>query len=867
MDANALLAIYTKVQQIYNDEDSSKFLSFPLDFQYIFSPESLNLFFGNDAAQAVSALNQRADFSRNMNRPVKSLFPSPDTGELLWDVYRGILTTAEIAENTMSADELEAFRKAEEFLFVQDENGLSVPSEKYNRYSEFRDKYFILAEQIANLKLSETLPESQREIELAKLRQAQAENEALWSAGGLRQEVEKHLEFREKVLAKSPLTAWASMKDKCQADLSVQTDLSGGSFATTVLFPSDVINQPWCSINVGREEVADLLEQASSDLKRRLTSDCKDPIESISFEYRSVGIQRPWFDSNLFKSRLWRLPGSSDQKISYGSDKLLGRFPAYISALLLLKNFQITYSSGKALTSFGSLANNREGSDGEVSVLAYICKKLPVSPNPDEGVQWPTTRKTARLQLQQKAGGKLHAYVGGEEVDSGLFSIGTKVRIEAVADADCILANWKVNDAYVENLDYSLECDLEESGLTVVPCWEYGDTLDPAHFKVRDDKLVFVDKGPASLDMNRVHALCRVKVIGEKAFENYANLTTVTFGRSVEIIGDQVFPNCANLETVFLPMTTQSVHRQAFVRDGFQEDPFVWVNPAHEKYMALNGVLTDKKRIQTVKAVSCSCGAKYFYSEEAPAVCPKCGAALDASQSKEMTIRRPDAKVPFRITEQEARELVRARYAKERHVEKAFRALVDQTGIPLRAVYVPLWEWRIHAECGEQEGAPSAATAVPDANIAVPASRIVGDDIIDTNELYTEGFQFGHAPAETAFELYSQSLRECQKAKRPLILDSLRRKNGPSPDASAPDPVHYVSETNRLVYHPFWVGTLEYNGETHPYYVDGYSRKVTLRNAAPKDKRKPWLLIGGILAGLALLALAFFLIRGQLLPI
>ena len=861
MDANALLAIYTKVQQIYNDDDSSKFLSFPLDAQYIFSPERLNLFFGDDAAEAASSLNQRADFSRNMNRPVKSLFPSAGTGELLWEVYQGILTTAEIAENAMSEDEKEAFRKAEEFLFVEDENGLSVHSEKYRRYCEFRDRDFTYREEISNLELSETLTETQRDLELAKLRKALAENEELWSAGGLRQEVEKLLEFRKTVLANSPVNAWARLKDKCLADLSVQTDLSGGSFASTVVFPNDVLNQPWCSIDVGKEEVATLLDQASSDLRTRLRSDYKDPIESISFEYRSVGIQRPWFDSDLFKSRLWRLPNSSDQKISYGSDKLLGRFPAYISGLLLLKDFRITYASGKTGISFGSLTD-RKGADGEVAVLAYICKILPVSPNPDESAHWLTTRSTARFQLEQKAGGTLHAYVGNEEVDSGLFAIGTKFRIKAVADENCILPQWKVNGACVDNLDYSLECTLEEGGLTVIPCWEYGDTLDPAHFKVLDDKLVFVDKGPATLDMNRFSALCRVKVIGEKAFENYANLESVTFGKTVEIIGEQVFPNCTNLEAVFLPLTTQSVHKRAFVRNGFQEDPFVWVNPAHEKYTALNGVLIDKKKTQSVRAAACTCGAKFFYSDEAPAVCPKCGAALDPSKSREITIRRPDAKVPFRITEQEARDLVRGRYAQERHAEKDFRALVAQSDIPLHAVYVPLWEWRIQADSAGREDSPAMEPAVRDANIAVPASQIVGDDIIDTNELYTEGFQFGHAPAQTTFELCSQSLRECQKAQKQLILDSLRRKAGAPADASAPDPVNYVSETNRLVYHPYWVGSLEYKGESHPFYVDGYSRKVTLRKAVPKDRKSPWIVLACVLAGLALAALAFFLIRG-----
>ena len=855
MDANALLAIYTKVQQIFNTGDS-KFLSFPLDFQFIFSPESLSLLFENDAATAVSYLNQRADFSRVMNRPVKSLFPSSDTGDLLWDVYKGILTSAEIAEDSLSEAEKEAFQRAEDFLFDQDENGLTVPSEKYRQYSEFRDRSFTYEEQIANLRMSETLTEGERNLELAKLKKAQAENDELWSAGGLRQEVEKHLEFREKVLASSPLTAWARMKEKCQSDLSVQTDLTGASFATTFLFPSNVLNQPWCTIQVGKEEVSDLLRHASTEIKQRLNSDYNDPIESFSFEYRSVGVQRPWFDSSLFKSRLWRLPDSAGQMISYGSDKLLGRFPAYISALLLMRHFRIEYASGKTVTSFGTLSSNQEGSDREVSVLAYICKRIPVSPNPDEGVHWPTDRKTAVLQLQQAAGGTIHAYIGGEEVDSGVFSVGTKVKVKAVADPSCILRKWKVNEAYIDNLNYSYECVLEEKGLTITPLWEYGETLDPAHVKVRKDTLLSVDKGPAILDMNRISDLCQIKVIGEKAFRNYANLTSITIGKSVEIIGEQVFPNCANLEKVFIPPTTRSIHKRAFVRDQLQEDPFIWIDRANESYTSLGGDFTEKWKTLTAEMIPCSCGAKYVFSGQAPAVCPRCGAALDASQAKKHILRQPDAKVPFRVTEQEARDLVRQFFAQERALESAFKRLATQAELPLKPVYVPLWEWRIQTESGPQEGSPAPATVARDAMVALPASKIVGDEVIDTNDFYTEKFSFERAPAGTAFELYTEGVRECQKTKRTLILDSLRQAEAPSPG------VNYVSQGTRLLYNPLWIGSLEYKGVSYPFLVDGYSRKITFPKEAPKDRKRPWIIAGCILAGLALVALGVMVFLG-----
>lgn len=872
MDANALLAIYTKVQQIYNTGDS-KFLSFPLDFQFIFSPESLSLLFEKDAATAASFLNQRADFSRVMNRPVKSLFPSPDTGDLLWDVYQEILTTAEIADNSLSPAEKKAFQKAEEFLFDKDENGVNVPSEKYTQYSEFRDRSFAYEEQIANLKVSETLTDSKRKSELTKLRKAQAENDALWAAGGLRQEVEKHLDVREKVLASSPIFAWARMKDKCLADLSVQTDLTGASFATTFLFPSNVLEQPWCTINVGKEEVAALMGQASPDVKKRLTSDYPDPIESFSFEYRSVGVQRPWFDANLFKSRLWRFPATSGQMISFGSEKLLGKFPAYISALLLLRNFHITYSSGKTINSFGSLATNQKGSEQEVSVLAYICKKIPVSPNPDESVKWPTTRKTATLKLQQKAGGTLHAYIGGEEIDSGEFRVGEKIRIKAVADANCVMNKWKINGEFIENPSYTYECILGDEGLTVLPYWEYGDTLDANHVSVKKDTLVSIDKGPANLDMDHFSALCQVKVIGEKAFKNYSNLSNVTIGKNVEIIGEQIFPNCTQLENVSIPSTTRSIHKRAFIRNGFQEEPFVQVDPEHETYTSLDGVLLEKSNTITVKSLPCQCGAKFIFSDHAPETCPKCGRALDASHAQEISIRRPDVRVPFRVSKPEAQDLIREFYAKQLFVQKEFKDLVTQSELSLKPVYVPMWEWRVRADSGKQAGAEEASVAgnqentVPTQNVsvsgtmvAVPVSRVVSNTIVDTGNLFTEKFSFGQAPTGTAFEFHTQNLRECQKNQRNKVLDFLRNKAGRQSGGDKTDQTNYISEANRLVYNPFWIGSLEYNGESHPFYVDGYSRKVTVKNAVPKDKKKLWILLGSILAGIVLIVLAILLL-------
>ena len=51
-----------------------------------------------------------------------------------------------------------------------------------------------------------------------------------------------------------------------------------------------------------------LIRQAPPELQNVFGSDLANPsIDSVSFEYRSVAVTRPWFQPVLFKSRFWRL--------------------------------------------------------------------------------------------------------------------------------------------------------------------------------------------------------------------------------------------------------------------------------------------------------------------------------------------------------------------------------------------------------------------------------------------------------------------------------------------------------------------------------------------------------------------------------
>lgn len=76
------------------------------------------------------------------------------------------------------------------------------------------------------------------------------------------------------------------------------------------------------------------------------------------------------------------------------------------------------------------------------------------------------------------------------------------------------------------------------------------------------------NKYVALIDCDSEKTSCAVngnaKVIAGGAFENLANLTTVTVASGVTAIGDRAFNDCSNLEDVSLPNTLQTIGTSAF---------------------------------------------------------------------------------------------------------------------------------------------------------------------------------------------------------------------------------------------------------------------------------------------------------------
>jgi hypothetical protein len=230
------------------------------------------------------------------------------------------------------------------------------------------------------------------------------------------------------------------------------TGISGLDFCETSFSPNDAFKKKteWKSLTLTKEEFSVLTQDAPESLKSFFGAVGKtdDTIEQISLEYNDVVLIRGWFDPmypGFFESRYWR--DHNNRRIS-GHESLI---PAYISRILAVRNIRITrkkampdqpinfstsgavlqtqlpeFSQGQSLdvttqqalndtihvnekfrgrtietpsvvippkksdlltSASGELVSEFYDWDG-INVLAYLCKRLPASPNPDETLIW-----------------------------------------------------------------------------------------------------------------------------------------------------------------------------------------------------------------------------------------------------------------------------------------------------------------------------------------------------------------------------------------------------------------------------------------------------------------------------------------------
>jgi hypothetical protein len=340
VDAFVQLALIEKSKRVFaNDPDI--FLSFPLLSPLTFSPQTLaSLSAPASAADYAAAV----DFARVVNFLPHDMVASGLGDRYLWDVYRDVLQHADHAVG--STDTVGVIGGG--LLHDVGPDGKPTESAVYRAYRQYRDAWFVAREDYGTHKLSGEMtdnPDAAKhwtEVEEPALRAALAKVEDDWKTLGRRDEVEAALRAEQDAGQSDPGSRWTEWKAAFDPTIDLPTDGGGASYGPTGFSPKDFAsaNAPWLHFDLSAAEMASLVRDAPAALKVVLDDGSGSVIDHVSFEYRSVALLRPWFNSNVLTSRIWR-SSDPDLMLSDGADPPSGACPGYVAALVFIRNLQV----------------------------------------------------------------------------------------------------------------------------------------------------------------------------------------------------------------------------------------------------------------------------------------------------------------------------------------------------------------------------------------------------------------------------------------------------------------------------------------------------------------------------------------------
>ena len=345
MDAAAYLALLSKAKRVFESEDT--FLSFPVLSQLTYDVEDLQ--FSGDAPAAQRLVNL-SEFSRVTNRIQRGVVAAFDGDEFLWDVYDDILSNAELAEPAFTKAQEKEYAAALELLYTVAADGLRHDSPAVERYKTFRDAHIKALEEYKNRQLTAEMSadpatKAQWVIDEAAIRKTIDEIEASWKAAGRKAEVEAARQVERACNETAPALRWDEWRASFIADLDLATDTNQIRFAATMFCPHDVFDtEDWLRFTLSSDEIVALGAQAPQELREILGQvDTASDIQSLSFEYRSVALDRAWLQRSVFDSRFWRL-GPEGGELCDGGDPPKGRCPGYPVALVFARRVALKWT-------------------------------------------------------------------------------------------------------------------------------------------------------------------------------------------------------------------------------------------------------------------------------------------------------------------------------------------------------------------------------------------------------------------------------------------------------------------------------------------------------------------------------------------
>lgn len=341
IDAFVQLAMMSKASRVFA-ADEGKFLAFPLLTPLTYPPAMFaTLMTPSTAAEYAAA----GEFSRTVNFLPRDIVASLESDRFLWDVYIDVMTRADVAvgsgADTGSTD-------GSSVLYQTATDGTRTESPEYAAYRQYRDAWIVAREDYGARKLSGELTsdpaEKQHWTDTVEptLRAVLTQAESDWSVLGHREKVEAALQAEAAAAARNPAKRWSDWSSAINPDVDIQSD-PGGAYAPTGIAPWNFATEgEWLPFELSSGEMTTLVAEAPPELKVVLDQNGgASNVERISFEYRSVSVVRPWFRADALTSRIWR-SADPDLMLSNGEDSPAGACPAYVTAIVFMRNLKVT---------------------------------------------------------------------------------------------------------------------------------------------------------------------------------------------------------------------------------------------------------------------------------------------------------------------------------------------------------------------------------------------------------------------------------------------------------------------------------------------------------------------------------------------
>ncbi|AFM15022.1 hypothetical protein Mycch_0196 [Mycolicibacterium chubuense NBB4] len=344
MDAFVQLALMEKCRQVFGSD--STFLSFPLASAFSWTPSQTT---GMNAPATAGDYAAAAEFAQSVNFIPRDLVANVDGETFLWDVYDDVLSGAQVAVGKPPSTYETA---AAAVLYDTAADGTRTETAAYRMYRQYRDAWIAARQNYNAQRLtaeSSSDPVIQQRwntVDEPTLRAAVADAKAAWEQQGRKAEIESALETYEQMTVDDPKLAWSTWQGSFNEDIDLITDpTSQLKYAPTGFSPRNLSsNDAWLHFDLASAEMAALVDAAPTNLKAVLGSQTASQYQHVSFEYRSVAVVRPWFQSAVFTSRSWQQPG--EEPLSDGGDPPNGRCPAYVSAIVFVRHVAVVPAAG-----------------------------------------------------------------------------------------------------------------------------------------------------------------------------------------------------------------------------------------------------------------------------------------------------------------------------------------------------------------------------------------------------------------------------------------------------------------------------------------------------------------------------------------